>query len=73
MKRGFDSPTRSLVDPQIFATLEDLQLIARTAVEGFLQGLHHSPYLGFSVEFASHRAYLPAAGFSPLHPPREET
>jgi uncharacterized protein (DUF58 family) len=59
MKPGFDSPTRGLVDPQFFATLEDLELIARSAVEGFLQGLHRSPYVGFSVEFASHREYLP--------------
>ena len=59
MSRGFDKADRSLIDPQFFATLEDLELIARTAVEGFLQGLHRSPYVGFSVEFASHREYLP--------------
>jgi uncharacterized protein (DUF58 family) len=59
MRRGFDRAERDLVDPQLFATLEDLELIARTAVEGFLQGLHRSPYVGFSVEFASHREYLP--------------
>jgi uncharacterized protein (DUF58 family) len=50
---------RELIDPQFFATLEDLELIARTVVEGFLHGLHRSPYVGFSVEFASHREYLP--------------
>jgi uncharacterized protein (DUF58 family) len=50
---------RALIDPRLFATVEDLELIARTAVEGFLQGLHRSPYVGFSVEFASHRDYLP--------------
>ncbi len=59
MSAGFDRAARELVDPQFFATLEDLELIARTAVEGFLQGLHRSPYVGFSVEFASHREYLP--------------
>src|SRR5260370_9162577 len=59
MTRGFDTAARELVDPQFFATLEDLELIARVAVEGFLQGLHRSPYVGFSVEFASHREYLP--------------
>jgi uncharacterized protein (DUF58 family) len=59
MKRGFDRAERSLIDPQLFAALEDLELVARTAVEGFLQGLHRSPYVGFSVEFASHREYLP--------------
>jgi len=50
---------RELIDPHFFAALEDLELIARTAVEGFLQGLHRSPYVGFSVEFATHREYLP--------------
>ena len=59
MTKGLDTAARDLVDPQFFATLEDLELIARTAVEGFLQGLHRSPYVGFSVEFASHREYLP--------------
>ena len=48
---------RSLVDPAFFATIEDLELIARGVVEGFLHGLHRSPYVGFSVEFASHREY----------------
>ena len=59
MSRGLDKAARDLIDPKFFATLEDLELIARTAVEGFLQGLHRSPYVGFSVEFASHREYLP--------------
>lgn len=59
MTRGLDSSARQLIDPQFFATLEDLELIARTVVEGFLHGLHRSPYVGFSVEFASHREYLP--------------
>ena len=47
------------IDPVLLANLEDLELIARTVVEGFLHGLHRSPYVGFSVEFASHREYLP--------------
>lgn len=46
------------VDPQLLANLEDLELIAHVVVEGFLHGLHRSPYVGFSVEFASHREYL---------------
>ena len=56
---NIDPAARQLIDPQFFAALEDLELIARTAVEGFLQGLHRSPYVGFSVEFATHREYLP--------------
>ncbi len=59
MSKGLETAARELVDPQLFATLEDLELIARVAVEGFLQGLHRSPYVGFSVEFATHREYLP--------------
>ncbi len=47
------------IDPLLLANIEDLELIARTVVEGFLHGLHKSPYVGFSVEFASHREYLP--------------
>lgn len=49
---------RELVDPRFFSTLETLELIARSVVEGFLHGLHQSPYVGFSIEFASHREYL---------------
>jgi uncharacterized protein (DUF58 family) len=50
---------RELVAPSFLAGLEDLELISRWVVEGFLHGLHRSPYVGFSVEFASHRQYLP--------------
>ena len=57
--RGRPSCAGRLVDPRLLAKLEDLELIARTVVEGFLHGLHRSPYVGFSVEFASHREYLP--------------
>ncbi len=47
------------LDPVVIAKIDDLELVARTVVEGFLHGLHRSPYVGFSVEFASHREYLP--------------
>lgn len=50
---------RELIDPRFFANLENLELVAKSVVEGFLHGLHRSPYVGFSVEFASHREYLP--------------
>jgi uncharacterized protein (DUF58 family) len=56
---SLEPAARALIDPHFFAALEDLELIARTAVEGFLHGLHRSPYVGFSVEFATHREYLP--------------
>ncbi len=46
--------------PDELAKLGSLELRARGVVEGFLQGLHRSPFVGFSVEFSSHRRY--AAG-----------
>jgi len=52
-------PIRELVDPNLMASVEDLELVARWVVEGFLHGLHRSPYVGFSVDFASHREYMP--------------
>lgn len=39
--------------------LSRLDLIARLVVEGFITGLHRSPYHGFSVEFSEHRPYMP--------------
>ena len=46
-------------DPQILARIEGLHLRARHIVEGFVAGLHRSPYQGFSIEFAEHREYAP--------------
>ena len=48
-----------LLEPQLVSRLGTLDFIARTLVEGFLVGLHRSPYHGFSVEFAEYRQYLP--------------
>jgi uncharacterized protein (DUF58 family) len=50
---------QQLVDPAFFSRLESIELRARGIVEGFLQGLHRSPFVGYSVEFASHRQYVP--------------
>jgi uncharacterized protein (DUF58 family) len=43
--------------PEVLSRLDNMQLIAKFAVEGFIVGLHKSPYHGFSVEFAEHRPY----------------
>ena len=48
---------RQITDPVFFSRLDNLELRARGIVEGFMQGLHRSPFVGFSVEFASHREY----------------
>ena len=53
------APTKSLFDPTTLARYGRLSLIARNVVEGFLSGVHKSPYKGFSVEFAEHRQYYP--------------
>jgi uncharacterized protein (DUF58 family) len=50
---------RGLIDPVFFSRLESIELRARSIVEGSMHGLHRSPYLGLSVEFASHREYTP--------------
>jgi uncharacterized protein (DUF58 family) len=47
------------LDPQTLARLEGLQLRARLIVEGYVSGVHRSPYHGFSIEFAEHREYAP--------------
>jgi uncharacterized protein (DUF58 family) len=46
-------------DPSELRKYGGLALVARTLVEGFLTGVHKSPYKGFSVEFAEHRQYYP--------------
>lgn len=52
-------PSSLQFDPSELRKYGGLTLIARTLVEGFLTGVHKSPYKGFSVEFAEHRQYYP--------------
>ena len=47
------------LDPLTLAKVRSLELQARLVVEGYLSGMHKSPYHGFSVEFAQHREYVP--------------
>ena len=47
------------LDPAALAKMGRLNIVAKGVVEGFITGLHRSPYHGFSVEFAEHRAYVP--------------
>jgi uncharacterized protein (DUF58 family) len=49
----------SLLDPAVLARIGNLELLARTVVEGFVNGLHRSPHLGSSTDFAEHRSYMP--------------
>jgi uncharacterized protein (DUF58 family) len=47
------------LQPQVVSRLANMELRARLVVEGFITGMHRSPYHGFSVEFAEHRQYMP--------------
>ncbi len=51
--------TTRFLDPKVLARIDRLDLLARTVVDGFVAGLHQSPHLGVSVDFAEHRAYMP--------------
>ena len=50
---------RKYLNPEVVSRLGRMDLVARLVVEGFITGLHRSPYHGFSVEFAEHRPYMP--------------
>jgi uncharacterized protein (DUF58 family) len=53
------------VDPQTLMRIKSLQMRAKVAVEGFIKGIHRSPYHGFSVEFSEYRQY--AVGDDPRY------
>jgi uncharacterized protein (DUF58 family) len=53
------SPAPTFLDPAALMSIRNLELRARTVVEGFWHGLHRSPYHGFSVEFTEYRPYAP--------------
>jgi uncharacterized protein (DUF58 family) len=52
-------PGARFVDPKVLARIGNLELVARSVVDGFINGLHRSPYFGASVDFAEHRGYVP--------------
>ena len=51
--------SRTYLDPEVLERVSGLELKARLIVEGYISGLHRSPFRGFSVEFAEHREYVP--------------
>jgi uncharacterized protein (DUF58 family) len=53
------SENQKYLKPEVVAKLSNMEIKARLVVEGFITGLHKSPYHGFSVEFAEHRPYMP--------------
>ncbi|MCH8306427.1 MAG: DUF58 domain-containing protein, partial [Candidatus Marinimicrobia bacterium] len=59
------SDSLKYLDPVALSTVKNMYIRARLIVEGFITGLHRSPYHGFSVEFSEHRQYMP--GDEPKH------
>jgi len=59
LQQGQPIPGARFVDPQILARIGNLDLLARTVVDGFINGLHRAPYFGASIDFAEHRGYVP--------------
>lgn len=54
---------KNYLDPVIISKLNSLEIKAKLVVEGFMVGLHKSPYHGFSVEFSQHRPYIQGDNF----------
>ncbi len=52
-------PGARFVDPVVLARIGNLELVARSVVDGFINGLHRAPTFGASVDFAEHRGYVP--------------
>ena len=57
---------RKFLDPSIISKLNSLELRARLVVEGFMVGMHKSPYHGFSAEFTQHRPYMQGDGLKDI-------
>ena len=58
MDASHSPPGARFVDPKVLSRIGSLNLLARTVVDGFINGLHKAPYLGVSVDFAEHRGYM---------------
>jgi uncharacterized protein (DUF58 family) len=56
---AFMTDYRKYLEPSVISKIQGIDLKARLVVEGFITGLHKSPYHGFSIEFAEHRQYMP--------------
>jgi uncharacterized protein (DUF58 family) len=51
-------PGARFVDPKLLGRIGNLELLARTVVDGFINGLHRAPFFGASIDFAEHRGYV---------------
>ncbi|MCL2649252.1 MAG: DUF58 domain-containing protein, partial [Phycisphaerales bacterium] len=53
------TPTSDLLDPQALAAVANMELVAHQVMDGYIQGMHKSPHIGFALDFAQHRQYAP--------------
>jgi uncharacterized protein (DUF58 family) len=49
----------ALLDPRALASIAHLELVAKQVMDGYVQGMHRSPHIGFALDFAQHRQYVP--------------
>jgi uncharacterized protein (DUF58 family) len=49
----------SLLDPRALVAVSRMELVAKTVMDGYVQGMHRSPHIGFALDFAQHRQYVP--------------
>ncbi len=59
LNRNSRTDSQRFIDPVVLSRIKSLPLIARSVVEGFIAGMHRSPYHGFSLDFAEYRPYSP--------------
>jgi uncharacterized protein (DUF58 family) len=59
VEQGTPVPGAQLIDPTVLARIGNLELVAKSVVDGFINGLHRAPHLGSSTDFAEHRQYMP--------------
>ncbi|MEO5742858.1 MAG: DUF58 domain-containing protein, partial [Vicinamibacterales bacterium] len=52
-------PGAKFIDPVVLSRIGNLELIAKTVVDGLINGTHRAPFYGASVDFAEHRGYVP--------------
>src|SRR5678809_236903 len=53
------SPGTSLLEPHVLQRISKMELMARQVMDGYVQGMHKSPHVGFALDFAQHRQYVP--------------
>src|SRR3954470_22240575 len=49
----------SLLEPRALAAVSRMELVAKQVMDGYVQGMHKSPHIGFALDFAQHRQYAP--------------